>query len=52
VASNPGRNLQAIFDPGLQQKIGQKFPARLTFNDYLLKAYCKNKKKLLSIQPT
>jgi len=26
--SNPGRNLQAIFDPGLSQKFQQIFPAR------------------------
>jgi len=27
VGSNPGRNLQAIFDPGLLQKNQQKFSA-------------------------
>jgi len=32
VVSNPGRNLQAIFDPGWPQKIKQIFPGRLKFD--------------------
>jgi len=49
VGSTAGRNLHAIFDPGLPLKIQQKFPARLkcALNDWLQKTTLKFFKQTL-----